>query len=188
MLMVLVFIMSFGMTNFQSIAGLYLLKKFSYDTRQVSALWMVIGAVMLLSQGLLTGPLSKRLGEVMVIRMGLLVGMLGFAALLFASSFAVILITSGVFILGVALIGPALNAYLSAFAGEHQGALMGLNTAFASLGRVFGPLWAGFMFDVNMSYPFITGALTLLVGLVFSLIGLKSVVRKEAGTAVNPVG
>lgn len=187
MLMLLVFIMSFGMTNFQSIAGLYLLKKFSYDTRQVSAVWMVIGAVMLLSQGLLTGPLSKRLGEVMVIRMGLLVGMLGFAALLFASDFAVILITSGVFILGVALIGPALNAYLSAFAGEHQGALMGLNTAFASLGRVFGPLWAGFMFDVNMSYPFITGALTLLVGLVFSIVGLKIVVRKEEGTAVNPV-
>jgi DHA1 family multidrug resistance protein-like MFS transporter len=44
MLLFLVLIMSFGMTNFQNIAGLYVLKKFQFDTRQVGAMWMVIGA------------------------------------------------------------------------------------------------------------------------------------------------
>jgi DHA1 family multidrug resistance protein-like MFS transporter len=185
-LMLLVFIMSFGMTNFQGIVGLYVLKKFDFDTRQVGAIWMVVGAVMLLSQGLLTGLLTKRFGEVMVIRLGLLIGTVGFLTLLFASRFVPILLTAGFFILGVALIGPALNAYLSAFAGEHQGALMGLNTAFASLGRVFGPLWAGFIFDINMSYPFSSGAVTLLVGFVFSLLGLRAVAHRPVNKAASP--
>ncbi len=178
MLMLLILIISFGMTNFQGIIGLYVLDKFSFDTRQVGAIWMVVGGVMLLAQGLLTGPLTKAMGEVALIRIGLLGGVLGFAAVLWADGFVPILLASGLFILAVALIGPALNSYLSTFGGEHQGALMGLNTAFASLGRVIGPLWAGFVFDVNMSYPFISGGVILLVGLVVSMVGLRGKARQ----------
>jgi DHA1 family multidrug resistance protein-like MFS transporter len=173
MLMLLILIISFGMTNFQGIIGLYALDKFNFDTRQVGAIWMVVGGVMLLAQGLLTGPLTKALGEVTLIRIGLLGGALGFAAVLWADGFAPILLASGFFILAVALIGPALNSYLSTFAGDHQGSLMGLNTAFASLGRVIGPLWAGFAFDANMSYPFISGGVILTIGLVVSMVGLR---------------
>lgn len=192
MLMLLVFIMGFGMTNFQGIIGLYVLKRFNFDTRQVGAIWMVVGGVMLLSQGVLTGLLTKRFGEVAVIRAGLLLGTLGFLALLLADGFLPILLTAGFFILAIALIGPALNAYLSAFGGEHQGALMGLNTAFASLGRVFGPLWAGFIFDINMMYPFASGAVTLFAGFLFAMLGLRTVRRGsasgQASQAANPTG
>jgi DHA1 family multidrug resistance protein-like MFS transporter len=169
-LMLLIFIIAFGMTNFQGIIGLYVVQKFAFDTRQVGAIWMVLGAVMIISQGLLTGPMTKFFGEVTVIRFGMLVGAIGFGGLLLANGFIPILLVTGFFILAIALIGPALNSYLSAFGGEHQGALMGLNTAFASLGRVVGPLWAGFSFDVNINYPFISGALTLLLGLGISLL------------------
>jgi DHA1 family multidrug resistance protein-like MFS transporter len=169
-LMLLIFIIAFGMTNFQNIIGLYVVEKFAFDTRQVGAIWMVLGGVMIVSQGALTGLLTKALGEVTVIRLGLLAGALGFGALLLANGFISFLAVTGVFILAVALIGPALNSYLSAFGGEHQGALMGLNTAFASLGRVVGPLWAGFAFDMNIAYPFISGAVVLLIGLGFSFL------------------
>jgi DHA1 family multidrug resistance protein-like MFS transporter len=188
MLMLLILIMSFGMTNFQGIVGLYVLDKFQFDTRQVGAIWMVVGAVMLVSQGLLTGLLTKRFGEVLVIRVGLLVGSVGFIALLMVSGFIPILLAAGFFILAIALIGPALNSYLSAFGGEHQGALMGLNMAFASLGRVFGPLWAGFTFDVNMSYPFVSGAVVLFIGFIVSLVGLRVKVGKPAGEMASPTG
>jgi DHA1 family multidrug resistance protein-like MFS transporter len=183
MLMLLILIISFGMTNFQGIVGLYVLDKFNFDTRQVGAIWMVVGGVMLLAQGLLTGPLTKALGEVALIRIGLLGGALGFAAVLWADGFVPILLASGFFILAVALIGPALNSYLSTFGGEHQGALMGLNTAFASLGRVIGPLWAGFAFDANMSYPFISGGVILTIGLVVSLVGLRGTRKRLAEQA-----
>jgi DHA1 family multidrug resistance protein-like MFS transporter len=169
-LMLLIFILAFGMTNFQNIIGLYTVEKFNFDTRQVGAIWMVLGGVMIVSQGALTGVLAKAFGEMTVIRLGMMAGALGFGALLLAEGFIPILVVTGFFILAVALIGPALNAYLSAFGGEHQGALMGLNTAFASLGRMLGPLWAGFVYDVNIAYPFLSGMVILLVGLVFSFV------------------
>lgn len=169
-MMFLIFIIAFGMTNFQGIIGLYAVQKFAFNTRQVGAIWMVLGAVMIISQGVLTGPLTRFLGDVTVIRLGLLVGAAGFGALLLANGFVPILVVTGVFILAVALIGPALNSSLSAFGGEHQGALMGLNTAFASLGRVVGPLWAGTVFDININYPFASGATILLLGLGISFL------------------
>jgi MFS transporter, DHA1 family, multidrug resistance protein len=109
-----------------------------------------------------------------------LVGAGGFAALLLADGFVPFLAATGVFILAVALIGPALNSYLSAYGGEHQGALMGLNTAFASLGRVVGPLWAGFIFDVNIALPFLSGAVTLLLGGLISFLGFRRVAHTPA--------
>jgi DHA1 family multidrug resistance protein-like MFS transporter len=178
-LMLLIFILAFGMTNFQNIIGLYTVEKFAFDTRQVGAIWMVLGAVMIVSQGALTGLLTKALGDLTVIRLGLLVGVFGFGALLLADGFIPMLVVTGVFILAVALIGPALNSYLSVFGGEHQGALMGLNTAFASLGRVAGPLWAGFSFDVNLNYPFLSGAAALLLGLGVSFLVKSSPTRPE---------
>jgi DHA1 family multidrug resistance protein-like MFS transporter len=51
-----------------------------------------------------------------------------------------------------------------------QGAIMGLSNSFMSLGRIAGPLWAGFIFDVNIDYPYISGSLFMLLGFFISLI------------------
>jgi MFS family permease len=50
---------------------------------------------------------------------------------------------------------------------------MGLNSAFTSLGRVVGPLWGGYIYDINIEYPFFSGAATLLLGLLVGFIGLR---------------
>ena len=164
LLLLLIFIMSFGLANFQGIIGLYAVDKFGFTTGQVGALWMVIGAVLILGQGGLTGPLTKRFGELPLIRLGLAGRAVGFVLISLAVDFTTLLLALGFFTLALALIGPALNAYISHFAGEHQGAVMGLNSAATSLGRVVGPLLAGPLFDLNMEYPLWSGAGTLLVG------------------------
>ena len=46
-----------------------------------------------------------------------------------------------------------------------QGATMGLNQSFQSLGRAVGPLWAGFAFDLYSPLAFWTGALIQLAAL-----------------------
>ena len=51
---------------------------------------------------------------------------------------------------------------------------MGLNNSFMSLGRVIGPLWAGIVIDVNLHFPFITGAIVMLIGFIASLVYLRS--------------
>jgi DHA1 family multidrug resistance protein-like MFS transporter len=42
-----------------------------------------------------------------------------------------------------------------------------------SLGRIFGPLWAGTIYDVNLSLPYLSGSLFMFIGFIASLIFLK---------------
>jgi len=172
-LLLLIFMMSFGMTNFQGMIGLYAVDKFAFNTKQVGAIWMVMGIMLILVQGGLTGPLSQKLGELTLIRIGLFGGAIGFALVALATNYSTSLLAIGFFIFALALIGPALNSYISNFAGEHQGTVMGLNSAFTCLGRVVGPLWGGYIYDINITYPFFSGAATLLLGLLVSFIGLQ---------------
>jgi len=172
-LLLLNFIMSFGMTNFQGMIGLYAVDKFAFNTKQVGTIWMVMGGVLILGQGFLVGPLTKRLGELNLIRIGLLGGAIGFAFVALANDYITTLMALGLFILSLALIGPSLNSSISNFAGEHQGTAMGLNSASTSLGRVVGPLWGGYIYDIRIEYPFFSGAATLLIGLLVSVFGLQ---------------
>jgi DHA1 family multidrug resistance protein-like MFS transporter len=182
-LLLLIFIMSFGMTNFQGMIGLYVVDKLTFTTTQVGSLWMVMGAVLIVAQGGLIGPLTEKIGDLPLIKIGLLGGSLGFVLVAFAWNYITTLLALGFFILTLALIGPALNSYISNFAGEHQGTVMGLNSAFTSLGKVIGPLWGGYIYDINIDYPFFSGAATLLLGLMVSLIGL----RKQASGSLMRV-
>jgi DHA1 family multidrug resistance protein-like MFS transporter len=50
---------------------------------------------------------------------------------------------------------------------------MGLSNSFMNLGRIVGPIWAGVLFDVRASYPYLSGAAVMLVGLLFSLVWIR---------------
>ncbi len=169
MMLVVIFVLSFGLTGFQGIGGLYVVKKFNFDTRQVGSMWMVMGAILVVGQGLLTGPLIRRFGERIVVLAGLGGGAAGFLLLGLARDFTTTLLALSAFTLSLALSTPAINAVLSRMAGEKQGVMMGLNSASASLGKVAGPLWSGYLFDINIEYPYISGAAVLLVDLLISL-------------------
>ncbi len=173
LLLLLIFIMSFGLANFQNMIGLYVVDKLGFDTHQVSSIWVVMGVMMIAVQGGLTGWISKRLSEWTIIRLGLLGGTLGFLFVSLAHNYLTTLLALAFFMLALTLISPALNAAISRYGGERQGALMGLNSAMTSLGRVLGPLWGGYIYEIDVVYSFYSGAITLVVGLVVSLVGIR---------------
>ncbi len=179
-LLLLIFILSFGMTNLEGMIGLYVVDKFAFNTKQVGTLWMIMGIILIAAQGGLVGPLTKKLGDLNLIKVGLLGGAIGFILVALAIDYVTTLLALGFFFLAIALMGPALNSYLSAFAGEHQGTIMGLNSAMTSLGRVVGPLWGGYIYDINLTYPFFSGAATLALGLLVSLVGFQKRTEPKA--------
>jgi len=167
-LLLLIFIMSFGLANFQGIVGLYVVDRFDFSTRQVGILWMVLGVALLVGQGGLAGPLAKRMGESRLIWSGLAGGTLGFVLIALAVDFHTVLLAVGFFILVLAVIGPVLNACMLRYAGERQGTVMGMSSASASLGRVAGPLQAGWLYELGITLPFWCGAVVMLLGTILA--------------------
>jgi len=173
-LLMLAFLVSFGLTNFESVFGLYAYASYGYGPQQVGGLLTFIGLVSAIVQGGLTGPFTKRWGEVTVIKVSLLGSAIGFAIMVLADSFVGILLTTGFFVTSNAMLRPSVSALISRRATMGQGVAMGLNNAFMSLGRSVGPLWAGFIYDINLSYPYWSGSIIMLASFVISMFKLKS--------------
>lgn len=169
-LLVIAFLMTCGLTIFYGIFGLYALEKFDYGPGQVGTLFMVFGLVTALAQGVLAGPLTKRWGEAQVIRYSFLGTVIGFILMSLANSFYTIMLTIGFFTLATSLLSPSISALTSKRTEMDQGITMGLSNAFMSLGRILGPLWAGFIFDIYIELPYISGAVIMLFGFAISLV------------------
>ena len=172
-LLFMALIVSFGATNFQAIFGLFALEKFDFNIQQVGTILVVVGIVSAIIQGLLTGPFTKRFGEPFMIKLTLLTNSLGFLVLMLANSYSTVLLTTGIYVLSHALLRPSVQALTSRRAVGGQGTAMGMNASFMSLGQIAGPIWAGVVFDVNMNYPYLSGAVILFLGFLVSLFWVK---------------
>jgi len=184
-LLLLAFLVSFAATNFQAIFGLYALEKFGFNPQQIGAILMVTALVSALIQGTLTGPLTRRWHESILIKIFLLTNAGGFLVLLAAYDYPTVLLTTGIYTLAHTLLRPVVQSLTSKRAPAGQGAAMGLNNAFISLGQIAGPLWAGFVFDINVNLPYISGAVILLAGFVISLFTISA--EKQPTGETQPV-
>ena len=172
-LLFLAFLVSFSLTNFEGIYGLYMAHRFDYGPRDVGYTLTLIGIISAVVQGGLTGPATKRWGEEMVIKVSLLASGIGFLLMLLAFNTSTILLTIGFFVFSNAMIRPGVASLISKRTKSGQGISMGLNNSFMSLGRVIGPVLAGFLFDLNISLPYISGGIASLIGFFFCLALLR---------------
>ncbi len=169
----LAFLISFGMTNFEGIFGLYMANRFEYGPGQVGMILTMVGLVSAAVQGLLTGYATRRWGEENVIRYSFFASAVGFVLMLTAYNLPTILITVAFFVFSNAMIRPGVASLISKRAVMGQGIAMGLNNSFMSLGRVMGPLLAGFVFDIDMRLPYLIGGLATLIGFILCFFLLK---------------
>jgi DHA1 family multidrug resistance protein-like MFS transporter len=178
-LMFLLFLVSFGLTNFESIFGLYAAQELDYGPERVGTILAVVGLVSTLGKAILIGPLTKRWGEEPIIKVSLAASAAGFVVLLLATTYPGVLLATGVFILSKTLLRTVIIALASKRATTGQGATMGLSNSFMSLGRIVGPLWAGFIFDINVAYPYLSGAGIMFIGFLISLVWVSQDSSRE---------
>ena len=108
----------------------------------------VSGIVGIIIQGGLLGRLCRRFGEAKIILAGIV--FLGIAFVTFINSTTLSMIYLGMVFFGIsmALYAPALQSYISLTVNkDQQGVAMGAIQSMASLARIGGPLWAGYLFD-----------------------------------------
>lgn len=172
-LLVLSFLLDFGLTNFESIFGLFALDSYGYGPGRVGTVLMLVGVLSTIMQGTLAGPLTKRWGEERVIRFSLFSCAAAFLLLLAARTFASVMLAVGFFVVSNALLRPCVASLVSKRAEGGQGRALGLNNSFMSLGRIAGPVCAGLLYDVNIHLPYVSGAMILFAGAAASLAWLS---------------
>ena len=156
------FVANFGQSIFSGVFGLYAMARYNYGPEQVGTFFMAMGLMYAASQGLVVGPLTKRIGEEKVMVIALLGGALGFLLIILANSFVTLLLAMSCFILLNSLLKPSALSLVSKRAHTNQGKSMGIAESYMSLGRITGPLWGGMIFDVNPVYPFVSGAIVFI--------------------------
>ena len=110
----------------------------------------------------------NRYGDRGTLIIGLVLSIAGFAGLSLAGSAAMLYLMVAVTALGVGLGTPTMAALVShRSAPAEQGAMLGAAQAAASLAQVFGPVWAGFIFDhAGPAFPFSSGAALVAAALL----------------------
>src|SRR5690625_2202489 len=169
----IIFISSFGLAAFDSLFSLFVDRKFGFTPKDIAIIitgGAIVGAV---AQVVLFDPLTRFLGEIKLIRYCFFASaILVFLATIVHTYFLILLVTVFVFV-GFDLMRPAFTAYLSKTAGDEQGFVSGMNSTFTSLGNVIGPILGGFLFDIDLDYPFYSAAIFLVVGIVISYLWKK---------------
>lgn len=165
-MLIVVFIFSFGISNFQATLSMYLTYKFDYSPNDIAILMTVGGFAGVIIQGVLLGRLFKRFGELRIVLWSLVVAAITFILMIFMSGYFVILFVATLFQIATTLIRPAINTLVSKSAGNEQGYAAGMNNAYMSLGNMIGPALAGTLLDWKLDSPFILGAIILFVGYI----------------------
>ena len=182
-LFILAFLHNFALTNFEGIYAYYTEARFGYNSQTIGLILTIVGLVSAVVQGVFTGMATRKWGDVAVVKGSLFASIFGFLLMLTAYNLFTVILMTSLFILSNAMLRPAVSSLISKRAETGQGVAMGLNNAYMSLGRVVGPLWAGAALDLNINFPFMTGALVMLISFAASLFYLSS----RTGAAENAV-
>jgi multidrug resistance protein len=186
LLLVLYFIISMAFSGFEATFALFSERRFGFTSANIGYVFAFVGSVLALVQGVLVGKVVPIVGERRLIPAAVAVIALGLALVPVAQSVPMLLVACGTLALGMGFNGPALSSMVSRLTGpDDQGGVLGLAQSLASLGRVVGPAWGGFLFDrFGPATPFFSAA--TIMSLAFA-VALASLARGGGGNSAKVV-
>ena len=160
LLFLLMTMMPFIFSGLESTFVMWSERALGWGAEQNGYIYAYMGLVAVVVQGLLVGPLTRRLGERGLIMAGAVVAAIGVVLLPFATGVPVLCVALGCVVFGVCVTGPSLNSLISRYAAaDERGGLLGVAQSCSGLARITGPLWGGFAFvTFGRDWPFLSGA------------------------------
>jgi len=165
------FIIVFSMANIYGTFALLGYKIYHFSDQQNGYLYGIIGIVSAAMQGGMIRFLSNKFEDKTLVISGIIFMMTGLGLLPYGGNFTGLALIAVVPALGTGLLQPVILSMISKVSSDsEQGAVLGLNSSFASFARVLGPLWGGFAFEfIGYQFPFLTGALFTFITLTIVL-------------------
>jgi MFS transporter, DHA1 family, tetracycline resistance protein len=163
-----------GITSFTAMTALlalYFEAVFGIGAAEMGILFAIAGGVTVVVRGLVLGRLVRRFGEIATVRTGALALGLSFLAVPVLPSFGWAMAIVPLYAFGAGTLFPALATLTSlATDAESQGSILGGSQVVGGLGRVAGPVWAGFLFqEVAIRTPFRVAAVLTAIAILLAL-------------------
>ncbi len=155
----------------QGIGGVFSKDVLHWDPGNIGLMFLVVGIVDILTQGVFSQKLMSRFGELKLMIGGLAITGVSYAlnasnAWFHSSPFAYFTVI--IFAFGGGLIEPALGSLISRAASpREQGRVSGANQSLQSITRIIGPLLAAFLYGIGTSVPYIVCAILSVVALLY---------------------
>ena len=145
--------------------------RFGFTPRDFGYFFGVMGFVGALIQGGLIGRLAGRFGERQLLIGGTLFLAAGYALVPSVYSVAALFVIAVAIAAGQALCVPAQSSLVSIYSPENEtGSILGIAASLSSLGRMIGPVLAGYLYDLYVSPgPFYAGTVMVLIASVLVL-------------------
>jgi len=155
------FLFTRGVCQFESMFAYLMKDLFSWDASQVAWILVMMGLWAAIIQATGLRALAARFGERALLATGLLWMALAYPVVPHSWSVGLLLAPLTIMAVGRAIAqSPMISLVSMRAARETRGATMGTFQSAASLARVIGPMLAGALYDVSMSFPFyLAGAL-----------------------------
>lgn len=161
-----IFLSRFAMYGLQTNFAVYTLNRFKYTPSQNAVVFTVLGVVTTIMQGVILRRISGRFTDRRLLLNGLAIMVAGMAFVAAVPTGWMLSPAIAVLAVGSGLVTPTLHSLVSkAGSAEEQGLMFGANGAITSLTAIFGPAWAGAVFDhVAWTAPYWSGAVFLAAG------------------------
>lgn len=163
-LMLLFMVLNFALALIIATFSLLGLAKFGWNSAQNGMYFGLFGLSSFITQMFLIQMLLKKISEVQMIKIGL--GLAGITvALMGVAPFQWLMIALGLITpFAISLIMINTQSLISLESKpEEQGIVLGVMQSFGSLGMIFGPLVGGALGSINLTAPFVTSGVIIIV-------------------------
>ena len=195
MLLFRAFLLYFSHHVFSAVFVLYAAWRYGWGPREVGLLLALVGVLDMVVQGVLVGPVVKRLGDRATMVLGLVGGTVGIAAMGWAPDglwFIAAMLPNALW--GLAM--PTLQSLMTRRVGEdEQGQLQGANMSVASIAGVMSPLFFGWVYSLSVGefaviqmpgLAFYLAAVVLLLAAVIGWLVGRGAERRDAASVEAP--
>lgn len=174
-LMLAIFLLNLAFAGLQSNFPLFSNTRFGWDPTANGLFFAFVGLCAILTQGVLIGPLQRRLGEPTLVIGGLSLMAFGLGSAALATAGWQLYPLVGLMACGMGLAIPALTSIVThRSAPAQQGATLGGMQAILSLALILGPIVAGLLFDrAGAQAPYLIGGLLVVGALGAATLGVR---------------
>lgn len=170
-----VFLITVGFNFFTQFFQVFLISKFNYSISQIADVFAYIGIWIVIAQGGIQRPLSKKYSPFSIIRIAALALGVCLPMLLVPVQSKYIFFVLPFIAIFQGLTQPNITSLVSSRAAkDEQGEILGINQSIQSLGMAIPPIIAGYINLVNINLPIATASFCVILGWVILILFFKN--------------